>query len=211
VLMQKPWGVALAGLALATSATAAADDSSDGALEKWRKPTVAHQAIRVMNAAGHRAESVYHYAPPGKMHEETTMEGMSLSIIVREDLGLIWTVLPGGMYVEMDIGEAGDRGAPSAEDIVEFEALGEEEIDGWPTTRYRVVSMEDGEPLAGEFWVTEHWIPVRMELEVGDGPGETVEWEIRDLRITAQDPALFELPDGATPMPGGAMIKGLFN
>lgn len=207
------------GLALGAGTSSAASDPVEnapgGQAERqpgqWSKPTVAHQGIRVMNAAGHRAESRYHYAPPGKMHEETTMEGMPLSIIVREDLGVIWTLLPGGMYVEMEIGEAGGQGAPSAEDIVEFQALGEEEVGGWPTTRYRVVSMEDGEPLEGEFWVTKHWIPVRMELQLGDGSGETVEWEIRELRITEQDPALFELPAGATPMPGAEALRGLFD
>ncbi|MFU8895519.1 MAG: DUF4412 domain-containing protein [Gammaproteobacteria bacterium] len=170
--------------------------------EGWSLPTVAHEGTRVMTADGQTIESRYRYAPPGKQREEMSHEGMSMAIILRQDLGVVWTILPGNMYMEMALDEADDNGpsAPSAEGIVEFEELGKEEVNGWPTTRYRVVTMEDGEEADGYFWITEHWIPVRMEITLRDSPGEKVIMNIRDLRIRDQDPALFEVPPGATNM-----------
>ena len=182
--------------------------------EGWSLPTVAHEGTRVMTAGGETVESYYRYAPPGKQREEMSHEGMSMAIILRQDLGVVWTLLPGNMYMEMALDDAEIDGpaTPSAEGIVEFEELGTEEMNGWPTTRYRVVSMEDGEEADGYFWITEHWIPVRMEMTIrGDSPDEKMIMNIRDLRIRDQDPNLFELPAGATNMSGMGGFTGMMS
>lgn len=189
----------IAGMLLALTAIpglAAAANLPEG----WSEPTVAHEGTRVMSVDGTTVESRYRYMPPGKTREEVTMEGMSVSLILRQDLGVVWTVLPGNMYMEMAIDEADMPGTSPTEGVVEFEVVGEEEIDGWPTTRYRVVMLEDGEEATGYFWITEHWIPIRMEITMADDPDERISWHIRDLRITEQDPALFEVPAGARNM-----------
>jgi hypothetical protein len=172
--------------------------------EGWSLPTVAHEGVRVIDASGEKMETRFHYQPPGRQREDMSREGMSMAMIIRQDLGVVWTVMPGNMYMEMSIDDAGAeaRPAPSGEGVVEFEALGTEEMNGWPTTRYRVVSMEDGRRANGVFWVTEHWIPVRMEIAVSDKPGDTMTMNVRDLRVRDQDPALFELPQGARKLPG---------
>lgn len=186
--------------ALAVTATAMAADLPEG----WSEPTVAHEGTRVMDAGGHTVQTRYRYLPPGRQREEMSQDGMEMAMIIRQDLGVVWTVLPNNMYMEMAIDEAGrDRPTtPSAEGIVEFEKLGSAEVDGWPTTRYRVVTQEDGREAEGVFWMTEHWIPIRMEITMRDNPGETMTMEIRDLRIGDQDAALFDVPPGATKMQG---------
>ena len=197
-------GVLLASIAFTTTAMAA--DLPAG----WSEPTVAHQGTRVMTAGGQTVQSSYHYLPPGKHREEMTIEGMSMSIVIRQDLGVVWTIFPpalGNMHMEVAIDEA-EHGGPSMEGIVEFEALGQEEVNGWPTTRYRVVMQEDGREAEGYFWITEHWIPVRMEISMRDDPRETVTMEIRDLQIRDQDPALFDLPAGSRAMPGLGGMPG---
>jgi hypothetical protein len=125
---------------------------------------------------------------------------MSMAIILRQDLGVAWTLLPNNMYMEVAIDEVEQEGpsAPSAEGIVEYKKLGTEVVNGWPTTRYHVLTRQDGEQVEGYFWITEHWIPIRMELSSPDHPGDSMTMEVRDLRIQAQDPALFEIPAGAT-------------
>lgn len=172
----------------------------------WSEPTVAHQAVRVTSAHGETVESRYHYAPPGKQREEMSREGMSVVMIVRQDLGVAWTFLPGNMYMEVSLeGDDGDKpysAGTSGEGIVEFEELGPAEINGWQTTRYRVVTLEDGEEAEGYFWVTEHWIPVRMELWMRSDHGEKIITELRDLQIRDQPAELFEIPQGARKMPG---------
>lgn len=201
-------GVLLAAFAIHASATA-------GNLpEGWSEPTVAHEGVRVMQASGQEVQSHYRYLPPGKQREEMSLEGMSMAIILRQDLGVAWTLLPNNMYMEMAIDEVEQEGpsAPSAEGIVEFEKLGTDNVNGWPTTRYRVLTRQDGEEAEGYFWITEHWIPIRMEINMQDSPGETLTMEIRDLRIQPQDPALFEIPAGATKLAGmgglGALLGG---
>jgi hypothetical protein len=191
-------GVLLATFAVSTGATAA------GLPEGWSEPTVAHEGTRVMSAGGQTVESSYRYLPPGRQREEMNVAGMSMTLILRQDLGVAWTILPNNMYMEMAIDEVDQEGpsAPSAEGIVEFEELGREEINGWPTTRYRVLMMEDGEEAEGYFWITEHWIPIRMEITMPDDPQGTVTMEVRELKIRDQDPALFEVPKDATRMSG---------
>lgn len=198
-------GVLLAAFAIHASATA-------GNLpEGWSEPTVAHEGVRVMRAGGQEVESHYRYLPPGKQREEMSVEGMSMAIILRQDLGVAWTLLPNNMYMEMAIDDVEQEGpsAPSAEGIVEFEKLGTEEVNGWPTTRYRVLTRQDGEEAEGYFWITEHWIPIRMEFTSPEHPGDSMTMEVRNLRIQAQDPGLFEIPAGATRLAGMGGLGGM--
>lgn len=172
----------------------------------WSEPTVAHQGIRVIKAGGQTIESRYHYRPPGLHREEMSHEGMSIAMVIRQDRGVIYTFLPHNMYMETSIDQPGMMGErdpiPDTDSIVEFEEVGQEEINGWPTTRYHVITMDEGQRAEGDFWVTEHWIPIRMEFNSSEQPGETMSMEIRDLLIVEQDPALFEVPAGATKLMG---------
>jgi hypothetical protein len=169
--------------------------------EGWSEPTVAHDGIRVMSTGGRAVETRFRHLPPGKQREEMSHDGMSMAMIIRHDLGVIWTLLPGNMYMEMSLDEA-EQTTPSAEGVVDFEKLGEEQVNGWATTRYRVTTMEDGKRSEGYFWVTEHWIPVRMQIASSDNPREVLTMDVKDLQVRDQDPALFELPRGATKLPG---------
>lgn len=177
--------------------------------EGWSNPTVAHDGVRVMNAGGYTMESPYRYLPPGKHRQEMTEQGMSMAMIIREDLDMVWTLLPQNMYMEISTEEAEQSATPNAEGVAEYEKLGTEVVNGWPTTKYRVVMMEDGKEADGYFWITEHWIPIRMEITMQDDPSQTVTMELRDLQIRDQDPALFELPPGATRLSGMGGMGGM--
>lgn len=207
----------LAGAALVTlvlAAPCAAQATGAGIPDGWSLPTVAHEGTRVMRAEGMTAESAFRYMPVGKQREEMNHEGMSVAIIIRQDLGVTWTLLPGNMYMEMALDEDDASGSlsaasPSPEGIVSFEEVGKEEVGGWPTTRYRVVTRDEGEESEGYFWMTEHWIPIRMKFTSRGNPAETVTMEIRDLKVRDQDPALFEVPAGATKMSGFGGFGGM--
>lgn len=192
----------------ALSASAVASELPEG----WSHPTVAHDGVRVMNAEGQSIESPYRYLPPGKHRQEMSQQGMSMAMIIREDLGVVWTVLPQNMYMEMSTDGADDASstaAPGAEGVTEFDKIGTEEVNGWPTTKYRVVMEDDGKTADGYFWITEHWIPIRMEITMRDDPSQTMTMELRNLQIRDQDPAMFELPPGATKLAGMGGIGGM--
>jgi hypothetical protein len=189
----KTFALALGALLFATAAGAAGPG-------EWQEPTVAHEGTRVMQAGGEQVQSHYRYTPPGKYREEMSAEGMSMAIIVRQDLDLVWTVLPNNMYMEIPMDDAEQRSA--AEAVVEFDVVGREEVQGWPTTKYSVVALEDGERTEGYFWVTEHWIPIKAEMRYVDDPSDVIEWEVHNLKITPQAASYFELPPGATKMEG---------
>jgi hypothetical protein len=204
----------IAGALLATFGLISTAGAAGNLPEGWSQPTVAHDGVRVMSVAGQGSfESAYRYAPPGKERQEFSQEGMSLAMIIRQDLGLAWTLLPGNVYMEMSIDDIGEEAAkaPTAKGVTSFEKLGTETVNGWPTTRYRVVMKEDGAEGDGYFWLTEHWIPIRMEITTRDETTQTVTMEIRDLRIREQDAAMFELPPGATRMAGLEGLGSIFS
>ena len=200
--MKSTWKIAVGLVAgLAFTAPAWAAELPEG----WSEPTVAHDGIRVMRAEGHEVQSRFHYQPPGKHRQEMQAEGMQMSMIIRQDLEVVWTILPGGTsYMEMGLGETEEdrRAGPAPEGIVEYRKIGTEVVNGWPTTHYHIVTNEDGEEAEGDVWVTEHWIPVRMEIVMRNDPSNRVVMEVRDLQVRPQNPALFELPPGATKLSG---------
>jgi hypothetical protein len=197
----------LAGATLALTGFSAV---ASGLPEGWSEPTVAHDGIRVISADHERMESRFYFQPPGKQREDMTREGMTVSVIVRQDLDRAWTILPGGLFMEMSLEDslAETSYSASSEGVVDYEKVGTETIDGWATTRYRVVMLEDGEETQGYFWFTEHWIPIRMEMHLANDPSEALRMEVRELKIRAQDPSLFELPPGAVPMPAFGGMGG---
>lgn len=181
-----------------------------------RHPDVAYDGTRVMSMAGQAIESRFHYAPPGKHRQEMNEQGMSITSIIREDLNLVWSILPQGMYLEIDLGEqAGGQtklATPNPDDVIEFQDLGQETVNGHATTRYRVITKHEGEEAEGYFWLTRDRIPVRMEITAKSAPDQTMTMELRELQIRPQDDALFELPPGARKMAGldglGQMLGG---
>jgi hypothetical protein len=174
--------------------------------QELRHPDVAYDGTRIMSVAGQDIESRFHYAPPGKHRQEMNQQGMSVTTIIREDLNLAWSLLPQDMYLEIDLSDEGDGQAklatPNPDDVIDFEKLGSETVNGHATTRYRVIMKHDGEEAEGYFWLTEERIPMRMELTSKSAPDQTMTMVLRDLQVRAQDDALFELPPGAQKMAG---------
>lgn len=200
--------IAGASLALANGMAQAAEIP-----EGWHQADVAYEGTRIMSAGGNSMSSKFHYAPPGKHRQEMEQSGMSIVTIVREDKGVIWSLLGGGMYIEMAFGEQSEDGdplknpqgvtLPEGTEVLEFEELGEETVNGFDTTKYRVVMVSDGQEAEGLYWMTEEQIPVRMEVTPRDGSVETVVIEMTELSIQPQADTLFELPPGATELATG--------
>lgn len=180
------------------------------------QPQVSFSAWRVMSADGLQVEGQYHYAP-GKHRNEIEMEGQKMTSILREDLDMMWNVMPDQrMYMELPIG-SGQNSVPGnvgveGSDVIESEALGSETVNGQNTTRYRVtVRTATGDTSSGLLWVTDDMIPMKMDMTSN---GTQVVMELRDIEIGPQPDALFEVPDGYQRFSlgglGGALGRGGF-
>lgn len=179
---------------------------------EFNKPEVSYSATRVMTSDQYTQEfrQKFFYVPE-KTRSEMSQEGMAMATITRDDLGVIWTVLQ-GMYMEssMDDLDSYSQGAPASPDtmqVVEFAELGDDDVDGYDTTKYRVVARDKkGEEMTGFYWVTAERIPVRMEMnfEMDEGPTQ-VTVRLEDLQVGPQPESLFEVPAGYTRIDRSAM------
>lgn len=181
------------------------------------KPTVSYTGLRVIQSPeGEFRQRVFW--TPDKVRTETDMPGMSMTNIVREDLGVMW-ILPkdGGMCLEQTLldNEAMSM-APGSEAYdpadMDFREVGSETIEGRKVTKYEVTSSGESGLERALFWVTEENIPIRMEVEpAAGGVQQTVTITLTELAIGPQPDELFESGVECRPMPPmpqGAPLPG---
>jgi len=78
------------------------------------------------------------------------------------------------------------------------EPVGEERVNGIASTKYTVGKDIPEGRLSGTLWLSADGIPMRCDgrLTRTNGKVSTVHWELRDVRIGPQNPALFTVPSG---------------
>ena len=139
--------------------------------------------------------------------------GVDVTVILRSDRNLAWQLVPQmGIYAEADV--AG-MDTPANVRIVSSEPLGEESVAGQSAMKYRAVfQTRNGGRHQGFFWQNKAGVHVKQQFPVTDRNGRTrlIETELRELRVGAQDPALFEVPDGyrRLDIDTGAVLGELF-
>jgi outer membrane lipoprotein-sorting protein len=198
------------GLILLSTAAANAQNAQLESLQ----PQVSYSAWRVFSNASMQVEGAYYYAP-GKQRTEMQIEGQAMTGIIREDLGLLWTLPPAqaqmNVYMEIPLDSSEARGSNSSlagAQVVESRLLGSEDVGGYRTQRYQVTVHEPGsETFRGDVWVTEHMIPVRMEMN--DESGDRFVMEQRNIEIGPQADELFEVPAGYTRLTLGGLRGAL--
>jgi hypothetical protein len=91
--------------------------------------------------------------------------------------------------------------------------VGEDTVSGIATTRYAVDKDIPEGHLAGSLWLSRDGIPMKCDGSFTGKKGKvsTVHWELRHVRIGAQDAALFEVPRGYSKLPpeAAATLLGL--
>ena len=122
--------------------------------------------------------------------------GVDGTVILRSDRNIAWQLMPQmGIYAEADVSR---MDTPANIRIVSSEPLGEETVAGQSAMKYRAVfQTRNGGQHQGYFWQNKAGVHVKQQFPVTDRNGRTrqVELELRDLKVGAQDPALFEVPD----------------
>jgi hypothetical protein len=172
------------------------------------RPDKEYSGVRVVDTARGEVRQRINWTSD-KMRTVTEMEGMRMTNIVRQDLGVMWIESPmmGGCF-EQPLSETHSMlgtEQPEAYDNehVEYRKLGEETVGGHDTTKYEVTSTEPGEPVhTALFWVTEDNIIVRMEVSGNDAaPDERFNMRLEELKTGPQPAVLFESPGQCMPMP----------
>ena len=199
-------GIALAGM-FGIGGTAGAAVELD-----FAKPDIEYQAIRIMEAPQGTMRQKFYYELE-RNRTEMDIEGQQIATITREDLGVIWVLLgSNNMYMETSMADIENyaektEGSPDAMEVVEYSKLGEETIDGYQTTKYKVITRDpDGDQMTGFFWLTADQIAVRMEMDF-EMQGEQTHIVVRleDIEIGPLADSLFEIPSGATRIEVGGM------
>jgi outer membrane lipoprotein-sorting protein len=161
------------------------------------QPKVSFSATRVMNGNGVQMQGKYYYAP-NKYRNDMEINGQNMTTIFRQDLDRVWNIMPAQkMYMEVPVGKFLEQGGATLEgsEFLEQEAEGNETINGYRTTKYRV-SVRDalGGTSSGFVWVTADMIPVKVDMTTQGGNQVTI--ELSDIEVGPQPDEVFDVPDG---------------
>jgi hypothetical protein len=81
--------------------------------------------------------------------------------------------------------------------------VGQETVNGIATTKYEVDEEKPQGRAVGLLWLSEEGIPMKCDarLTTDKGKVSTIRWELRHVKIGAQDAALFEIPHDYAKLP----------
>jgi len=160
-----------------------------------------YDGTRVMSMEGGTFEAIERRAP-GKMYTEVTVGNMTSGILLREDLGKGYMLMPSmGMYRETSL-EDGLMQSSNGMEFSKIEKMGSETINGFPSTKYQTRFKDNEGKGAGFVWVTDSGVPIKMDMIYSskDTKGMRISMEFTELNLREQDPSVFELPADLKPM-----------
>jgi hypothetical protein len=81
--------------------------------------------------------------------------------------------------------------------------VGQETVNGIATTKYEVDEEKPQGRAVGSLWLSEEGIPMKCDarLTTDKGKVSTIRWELRHVKMGAQDAALFEIPHDYAKLP----------
>ncbi len=169
-------------------------------------PSVPFSADRMLTV-GERSFTGKLYAIPGSQRHEQQIAGINQVIILHGKDARGWLVLPTlNSYVEFWFTPAARE--LSADDLLSAK-LGEEEVNGLRTTKYRIEHQaHDGTLVDGYVWLTREGIPMRLDgmyRPANGGTPTAVRMELSNVHQGPQSAALFAVPDNMMKLPGGAL------
>jgi hypothetical protein len=177
----------------------------------FARPDIEYKANRIMEMPQATMRQKFFYELE-RTRAEMDMGGQQTVTITREDLGVIWIIIGTNMYMETSMTDIekyaeNTEGSPDAMEVVEYSKLGEETIDGYKTTKYKVITRDpDGDQMTGFFWLTEEQIAVRMEMDFEmEGEQTHIVVRLEDIEIGPLEDSLFEVPPGYTKLELGGI------
>ena len=81
--------------------------------------------------------------------------------------------------------------------------VGQEIVNGIATTKYDLDEEKPQGRAVGSLWLSEDGIPMKCDARLATDKGKvsTIRWELRHVKIGAQDAALFEIPPDYAKLP----------
>jgi len=185
-----------------------------GAIPGWAaqlsRPQVEYSAdSTIQNEEGTIQQHVY-VTPTKERKEMLTGEGDGGIQILRYDTKVMWILMPSEkMYMENSMMGKGKGNDPS-QWTYEETVVGEETLNGVRVTKYKsIATSTDGKKYGGFSWRTREGIPVKQDLLYKEGNDKKrMLTELTNLKISRQDPTLFEIPEGFTKLDMGSMMSG---
>lgn len=155
------------------------------------EPVQQFAADQVMTIAGRQLNSRV-YVDNGNVRQEMQVAGGPPTVsIMNAEKNAVWTLLPGGMYVEHALGQDGDVSRKAWVSAEFRELVGQEAVNGQPCDKYRLKSEQE----LYYYVNSDSGLPVMMKAASGR---VQVEW--RNVQKGPQPASLFELPAGLRKM-----------
>jgi hypothetical protein len=171
---------------------------------------VSYDGIRTMEFQDGTFEMTERRAP-GKMYTEMYVGNMTTGVILREDLGKSYILMPSmGFYREESL-EDGLMQSSNGMEFSEIEKVGTEDVNGHPSTKYKTRFTDKEGKGAGFVWVTDTGVPIKIDMIYSNqsAKGQRLTMQFTELNLRPQDPAYFELPPNLQPMTMGAGMANL--
>lgn len=162
---------------------------------------VSYDGIRTIEFSEGTFEAIERRAP-GKMYTETQAGGMTAGVILREDLGKSYILMPSMGFYKEDSLKDGMLQSSNGLEFSKIDKMGREEINGHPSTKFKTKFKDNEGKGAGFVWVTDTGIPIKMDMIYSnkDMKGKRFLVQFIELNIREQDPSFFELPPNLKPM-----------
>ncbi len=162
---------------------------------KMPEAKVDYEADGVMEVQGMTMTS-HIYSSPGKQRQEMGTGGVTM--ITRRDKGLLWNLQGGNQYMESKLNADDPRDMANMD--MEQTRVGEETVNGVPTTKYKLIATtKDGKKYGGFSWVTSQGVVVKADMLLKDGTRtDRIHMELNNLKVGRVDPKKFEIPPGYT-------------
>jgi hypothetical protein len=133
---------------------------------------------------------------PGEQRHEQDLPALKPIFILRADSAIgdiilpkLHTVVEFALPKELSI--LGDPGLLR-------KPVGQEIVNGIATTKYDLDESRPQGSAVGSLWLSQDGIPMKCDARLATDKGKvsTIRWELRHVKIGAQDAALFEIPHG---------------
>ena len=144
------------------------------------------------------------YYKPGHIRDEMKMGGQDMVVLQDLTAQKTYMLMPQGMYMEMDTGQSGDQVEEYR--LVEREVVGREEVNGFDTTKYKVIYEGPDGKYGGFTWFTDDNIAVKsFAVSETNGERSRFRYEVQKLERGDQPDSLFVIPDGYRKFSMGGM------